>query len=211
LDKAKTFSGSMKLHKTWLISLAVVFRGITFGQGTFTYDQQSALESTGGGIASAIQPYQPMGQSFVPTLSSVGFIRLSLGDSAINGLGATVYVNLLANSITGTVLASTEPVFMPDGFSRYPDFFFSTPVPVTPGNTYYFQPVVQSGDLWGITAYNAYNYPNGTAFSLGATAPFFDVWFREGIYIVPEPSLAALGFLGVACLAWARRKHLPAH
>ena len=100
---------------------------------------------------------------------------------------------------------------MPDGFSRYPDFFFSTPVPVTPGNTYYFQPVVQSGDLWGITAYNAYNYPNGTAFSLGATVPFFDVWFREGIYNVPEPSATILVLLGAAWLAWAKLRPMKLH
>jgi hypothetical protein len=189
--------------------LAVVITDIAPAQGTFIYDQQSALESTGGGIISAIQPYQPMGQSFIPTLSEVGFIRLKLSDSAINGLGATVYLNLRTNPIVGTVLASTDPVFMPDGFIGYPNFFFSNPTPVTPGTTYYFQPVVQSGDVWGITAYNAYNYANGAAYSQGVASPGFDLWFREGLYNVPEPSSTALGLLGAAWLAWARRRRFP--
>src|SRR6266404_1497869 len=87
------------------------------GQGTFVYDQQSADESTGGGGVSVIQSNQPLGQSFTPSLSSVGFIRLFLIDGVRNnGLGATVYVNLREDSITGPVLGLSGPVFMPDNF-----------------------------------------------------------------------------------------------
>jgi hypothetical protein len=79
---------------------------------------------------------------------------LQLADAVSgNGSGARVYVNLRSDSITGTILATTASVFMPDGFGTganrgYTNFFFSTSVSLTPGTTYYFQPVVQSGDVW---------------------------------------------------------------
>jgi hypothetical protein len=169
------------------------------GQGTVIYDQQSATESSGGGLAIAIQPNQPIGQSFTPSLAGVGFIRLSVGDTSINGVGARVHVNLLANSITGAVLAATAPVTMPDGYVGYTDFFFPNTIPVIPGVTYYFQPVVETGDTWSITIYN-WLYSGGMAFVKGAPDQFDNLWFREGI-IVPEPSVIGLLLVGGVCFA----------
>jgi hypothetical protein len=192
--------------KTHTLS-AVVFTllaPLASGQGTFVYDQQSADENAGGGAAIGIQASQPLGQSFIPTMSSVGFIRLDVGDSSFNGLGATLYLNLRTDSITGPILASTDSVFMPDRFSGYTNFFFSTPAAVTPGTTYYFQPVVQSGDVWSIIAYS-YGYPRGTEIYQGSPLPSSDLWFREGI-IVPEPSAALIGFMGLGLLVWLRDK-----
>lgn len=111
----------------------------------------------------------------------------------------------------GPVLASTDLVFMPDGFGigngnrGYTNFFFSTPAVVVPGVTYYLQPVVQSGDAWGIVSYN-YGYPGGSIFLQGVANPIIDLWFREGIYIVPEPSSALLVLLGGGLVAWRHRK-----
>jgi hypothetical protein len=166
------------------------------GQGTMIYDQSSA---TNRAFASGygIQQSQPIGQSFTPTLSSVGFVQLELDDfNSGNGVGATVYVNLRAESITGPVLGTTDPVFMPDGFAYgITNFFFSTPAAVTPGTTYYFQPVVQSGDHWDLIA-GAFDYPGGTFFWSGAPDPSGnDAWFREGV-VIPEPSAGVLLLLG---------------
>lgn len=190
---------------TLFIQTACVFAtGSVHGQGTFIYDQQSADENTGGGAAGVIQANQPIGQSFVPTLSSVGFIRLSLSDSAFNGIGATVYVNLRENSITGNILAASTAVFMPDRFSGYTDFFFSAPVTVVSEATYFFQPVLQSGDnTWAIIGYH-YNYPRGTAFGQGMANPASDLWFREGI-VVPEPGSCVLFVIGCGLLVWRKR------
>jgi hypothetical protein len=176
----------------------------TRGQGTFIYDQQSAIESTGGGGAVTIQTHLPLGQSFTPGLSSVGFVRLFLSDRAINSAGATMYVNVRSDSITGPVLASTEPVFMSDGFVGYPDFFFASPVSVTPGQTYYFEPIVSSGDTWAIVNYN-YQYSGGTVYQFGAPIADLDLWFREGI-IVPEPSSAMLFLVGGGMFVFLRRR-----
>jgi hypothetical protein len=92
---------------------------------------------------------------------------------------------------------------MPDGFVGAVDFLFSSPLQVIPGSTYYFQPVVQSGDSWRIITHNAFNYPGGTAFFFGRPSQSSDLWFREGI-IIPEPSSALLVLVGFGALLYAR-------
>jgi hypothetical protein len=174
-------------------------------QGTFVYDQQSADESSLGGGVWDVQSNQPVGQSFTPTLSSVGFIRLYLSDSSFNGLGTTFRVNLLGGSITGVVLSSTSPVSVQDGFHGAVDFLFTTPAPLSPGTPYYFQPIVQSGESFGVYSYNTFNYSRGTAFAFGAPQTAFDLWFREGI-IIPEPCGVLLILLTAGICAWHHRK-----
>jgi len=70
------------------------------------------------------------------------------------------------------------------------NFFFSTPVPVVPGTTYFLEVIVQSGDIWGLNTVPDL-YSGGTMFYQGAAQPLQDLWFREGI-IIPEPSTMAL-------------------
>jgi hypothetical protein len=180
------------------------------GQGSFIYDQQSAT-SVAISDAAPFGVEQPFGQAFTPALSSVGFVQFEFIDPYPgDGTGATVYVNLWADSLaTGTLLGSTEPVAMPDRFiSRSTNFMFATPVPVTPGRTYYLQPVLQSGErLWGIIE-GDFNYANGTWFAYGQ--PVLDgrvLWFREGTY-VPEPSSALLLALAAATLCALRSRPL---
>ncbi len=178
----------------------------THGQGTFVYDQQSSDESKPSQGNYGITSFQqPVGQSFIPTLPFVDFIRLQLLDgNPGNGLGASIFVNLRANSITGAVLGATSPVFIPDNNAvTFTNFFFST-VSVTPGVTYYFQPVIQSGDGFLAGAGMPANYPNGMAFVNGAGNPIDDFWFREGV--IPEPSSTALLLTGVGTLALAMRQ-----
>src|ERR1044071_3215772 len=97
------------------ISIFFLLTGFAiYGQGTFVYDQQSSTEAFFPGDA-VIQVDQP-GQSFTPGLSAIDFIRLYLGDNNPgNALGATVRIDLRTNSISGPVIASTDPVFMADG------------------------------------------------------------------------------------------------
>ena len=178
-------------------------------QGTLLYDQQSADESIPTEAIVGITSFQqPVGQSFAPSLAAVGFIRLKLLDgNPGNGLGATVYVNLRADSITGLVLSSSTPVFIPDTFSvTFTDFLFPIPVPVAPGTTYFLQPVIQSGDgmLAGRLIMGT-DYTGGTEF-INGQAGTDDLWFREGV-VVPEPSLMTLFLLGGAGLAAARSRH----
>ena len=194
-------------ESTLLPLIAVLIPTLGYTQGTFVYDQQSSDETYLGGASVGIRAGQPFGQSFTPVLSSVGFIRLYLSDDAFNSLGATVFVNLRTNSITGPILASSAPVVVPDHFIGPADFLFSTPVQVTPEVTYYFQPVIQSGDNFSVYAYNTFNYSRGMEFYQGAANPGFDLWFREGI-VIPEPGTSAVLGLGLGLLAWRRRLFL---
>jgi hypothetical protein len=200
------FNDFMKNLFLLAVTALSVTTTIVKGQGTFIYDQQSAT-SQGGGDGTSIQEGQPMGQSFTPDLSSVGFVQLEfLNALPGNNLGATVYVNLLADSITGPVIDSTAPVTMPAG-TVIETFLFSTPASVTPGTTYYFQPeVVQPGsdDPWYVAISEFFNYPGGSFYGQGTADLSLDLWFREGV-VVPEPSASWLVLIGSGILFCARR------
>jgi hypothetical protein len=190
-------------------SICALFALTAHGQGTFVYDQQSSDESLPGEAVAGIQAYQPIGQSFTPALSAVGFIRLQLLDpNPGNGLGAVILIHLRANSINGTILASTEMVSLPDGTpgpASFVNFLFSAPVAVAPNTTYYFQPVVQSGDVMLAGRYiPGTDYLGGTEYLQGQPGND-DLWFREGIR-VPEPSITGF-FLLWGILIASHRKH----
>jgi len=195
----------MKISSTFLGLL--IAAPAALAQGTFQYDQQSLNHTIPPNFPQYIQGNEPIGQSFTPSVSSVGFVQLALYDGhPNNGQGATVYVNIQSNSIAGPVLSSTDPVFLPDTplGGGVTNFLFSTPVPVVPGTAYFFDVVVQSGDLWRLDTVPDL-YPGGTMFLQGAAQPVQDIWFREGI-IVPEPSMVALLITAGALFCVRRRQ-----
>jgi hypothetical protein len=155
-----------------------------------------------------VRTNQPLGQSFIPSLSSVGFVRFYLGDGKFGaGSNLTAYVTLHSDSISGPIIGTSDSVLLPPGFSAPQDFLFSGPIPVTPGTTYYFQLVGQSTTTW-LTYFGPFLYDRGNAIALGAPLTYFptwDLWFREGV-VVPEPSACALGLIAASALAYGRRK-----
>ncbi len=196
---------SMPRSILWLMLLLVEV--VAFGQGTFTYDQQtSTIDLPQPGQGSPIQYGQPgFGQAFTPTLTSVDFIRLNLDDhTPANGIGATLLINLRSGSITGALMAATSPVNLADGFAGTVNFFFPSSVALNPGTRYYFEPVVESGDLWNIIIVPDTYYPGGPLYSHGQAYPFTALWFREGTY-VPEPSPTALVLVAAGTLALVHR------
>jgi hypothetical protein len=134
----------------------------------------------------------------------VGFVRLYVSDRNTDGVGTTIFVNLLSGSITGSVMSAAAPVFVPDGFHGFTNFFFPANAAVTPGTTYYLRPVVQSGEDYGVGYDSRFVYPGGNAFFQGVGDTFSDLWFQEGI--VPEPSALALLLVGGGRIAYVRRK-----
>jgi hypothetical protein len=175
------------------------------GQSTvFMYDQQSATESsTVEGIYSGLD-LNTLGQTFTPSLSGVGFVRVILG-----GFGSPIYshtftMTLRSDSPTGTVLATSLPLTL-SSTNQYATFVFGDNVPVTPGNVYYFElPIARN---WQLYESPGFNYSGGNSF-FGSAVHFSslgDLWFREGIIVpAPEPGTLGLGLLGVGVLAWVR-------
>ncbi|MGH7950379.1 MAG: PEP-CTERM sorting domain-containing protein [Limisphaerales bacterium] len=191
--------------KKRLIQIAIMLAACcAYGQGTLVYDQQVSNTNAPGGYGN-IQP-DPSGQSFVPSLSSVGFVQFYLSDGNPDQLGATLYVNLWSGSLAGgTLLGQTAPVSLSGSFFGVTTFLFSAPVTVSPGTTYYFQPIVQSGDSEQIGVLPGSAYTSGTAFFQGNAQPNTDLWFGEGI-VVPEPSSAALILIGMTAFYFRNRK-----
>jgi hypothetical protein len=183
---------------------------IANGQGTLIYDQSSATNPAAGGYGASIFGDQPMGQSFTPTLSSIGFVQFNFTDAYPgNGSGATIYVNLWSGSISnGTLLASTDPIYLPVDASRLvTNFFFSTAVTLTPGTTYYLQPYLQSGNVgMSIVASQSFNYSGGTLYGNGVSDPGYNLWFQEGVIEVPEPSSLVLILLSSGLFLHMRHK-----
>ena len=195
--------------KAWL-PILLLSACACLGQGTFIFDQQSSTDETAPGVnlAGARMPAYPdsgTGQTFIPSLSSVSFVRLLLSDAdTSDSIGAVVYLNL-RSGLDGPVLGTSSSITMLNRFNGAQTFYFPAPVTVTPGSTYYFEAVEQTGGPWSAVA-GQYAYAGGTAFLNGSPLGNQNFWFREGI-IVPEPS--SLGFLvmGAGALWFHRRSH----
>lgn len=190
--------------KKILVKIALVLAiSCARGQGTLQFDQQ-VNPTTAPSVFFNIAP-DPTGESFIPTLSSVGFAQFYFDDASFDGMGSTISVNLWSGSIgTGTLLGTSQAVSMPDVFNGASTFFFTTPVSVTAGTTYYLQPFIQSGDVeLGVVGNN---YLNGAGYLHGVQQAG-DFWFREGS-VVPEPSVFSLFAIGLAglCLVSRHRK-----
>lgn len=179
--------------------------GATQAQGTFIYDQESSSDEISPFGSVVIQGYSSLGQSFTPSLSTIGFVRLRQFDiNPGNALGATVAVNLRSNSMSGAILGTTIPMTMTNGFAGSINFFFASAVPVTPSTTYFFETVVLSGDNWGITLLGD-TYAGGSVYASGFPVSGNDLWFREGI-VVPEPSTAIFLLGGGIVALFVRRR-----
>lgn len=174
-------------------------------QGTFVYDQQSSDENNLQEGGSGIQQSQPLGQSFTPSLATVGFIRLYIYDaSTLNTTPGDVVVQLRSGSITGAILGVSPTVTLPDNFGGPVNFTFTDPIAVTPGVTYFFQLALLNNNSYGVSRSPFYSYAGGTAFVSGVADPPSDLWFREGI-VVPEPSAMAILLAGAVVAAWRQR------
>lgn len=181
----------------------LVATGLAYAQGTLVLDQQATTLNFASGGAQ-IQNQQPMGQSFTPSLSAVGYVQFQFLDSTGNQ-GATVYVNLLANSTTGNVLATSSPVYMPNGYFGTTNFFFASNIPIQAGVEYFFLPVLQSGDNIDLLG-GSLNYQGGSAFFNGQpNTSGTDFWFREGI-VVPEPATGAFLIGGALAVFFTLRR-----
>ena len=191
------------MRKIFLKLAAAIFLATALqarAQGTLVFDQQSATTPEKANYDSFALYIQPLYDSFVPTLSSIGFVQLELTDDPdSNTSGAAISVALYSGSPQyPTFLGGTERVYLPPNFnndqignSGVTNFYFATSIALTPGQTYYLVPLEITGDhVWSV-AVTDNTYPNGGLYGFDGT----DLWFREGI-VTPEPSVLALWALG---------------
>jgi hypothetical protein len=190
-------------------------------QGTLVYDQQVTTNDNIGASPFGIPTYaigtnQPIGQSFTPTFSAIGFVRFYLNVPAQpSGTSTLLWINLWSGSISnGILLASTSADSLSPGFNTFATFYFTTPAALTPGTVYYLQPFIQSGNAHTAIAISSIlpPYSGGMAFinDNQPQNPNTDIWFREGIVATPEPATGRL-FLAAAlcsCLLASRQKRL---
>jgi len=170
----------MKTKLSVLIGLLVVCAPSANGQGTFTYDQQSAIEGQFGELPYNISSQAP-GQGFTPSLDGVNFIRLYLSDGFPGDTKLTqLFLNLRQGSITGPIIGTSGLISLNGYFaSTSGDFSFPSAIPLVPGTTYYFDVNMVTGGspTWEVSASRLFNYPSGTAYSQGVAASGIDLWF----------------------------------
>jgi hypothetical protein len=153
---------------------------------------------------STLIPDNQIAQSFTPSLSAVGFVQFNEFVPAFPGNDqVTFMVNLRSGAYNGPVLSSTAPVVLVRGPIEFGTFYFPVNIPVTPGQLYFFEPVLQSTGFLAIGYKNPSSYLGGDAWNNGLRDTG-DYWFREGI-VVPEPGAVWLLLFGSTMFLWRRR------
>ena len=151
-------------------------------------------------------PDNQIAQSFTPSLSAVGFVQFSESVPAFPGNDqVTFVVNLRAGAYNGPILSSTDPVILVNHGTQIGTFYYPANISVTPGQLYFFEPVLLSAGSMDIGYKFPSSYPGGEAWNNGVpSGGASDYWFREGI-VVPEPGAVWLFLFGGAVLLWRWR------
>jgi len=152
-------------------------------------------------------PDNQIAQSFTPSLSAVGFVQFSEDVPAYPGNNeVTFMVNLRAGAYNGPILSSTTPVVLVNHFTQIGTFYYPANIPVTPGQLYFFEPVLLSVGFLNVGYKAPSSYLGGDAWNNGVpSGGTADYWFREGIVGVPEPATIWLLLLGSGVFIWRRR------
>ena len=171
------------------------------GQGLLVDQASGTLPETI--VNGSVTPPNDLAQSFTPSLSAVGFVQFRTLTTFPSGSSVTLVVNLRDGAYNGPIISSTDPIVVV-GFADVGTFYFPDNISVTPGQLYFFQPVVQSLGSINVGFKSPSSYLNGDLWSNGAKDPIADLWFREGI-VVPEPGVVWLLLLASGLLVWLRR------
>ncbi|HNO77825.1 MAG TPA: PEP-CTERM sorting domain-containing protein [Phycisphaerae bacterium] len=164
-----------------------------------------------------IPAFSPLGQSFIPSLNGVDFVELKLTDNTTAPNDGTTAVRIREDSIGGSILGTSETVFLEDcfnfpegpgcgiagGFGEIVRYEFQNTIPLIPGETYVLE-VMALTSSFGVGNVTSDQYPLGTMIRDGIPDTGRDLWFREGL--IPEPaSILLLGAGTCVCLSRRRR------
>ncbi len=112
-------------------------------------------------------------------------------------------MNLRAGAYNGPIVSSTDPVILVNHLTQIGTFYFPGEIPVTPGELYFLEPVLQSAGFLNIGIKFPSSYAGGSAWNNGLEGTG-DYWFREGI-VVPEPGTFWLLLFGSCVFVWRWR------
>jgi len=190
--------------KLTAIALAIWFiTGNLFAQGLLV-DQASGTTNEVVTATSSL-PDNQLAQSFTPSLSAVGFVEFSAIVPAFPGNDQVRFaVNLRQGAFNGPILGTTDPVVLVNHGIQFGPFYFPESVPVTPGQLYFFEPVLLSAGSLAIGTKFPSSYLGGDLWSNGLMDPNADLWFREGV-VVPEPGAVCLLLFGASVFLLQRR------
>ncbi|GEM_PF-6146027 len=185
----------MKRNRYAISAFAIVFLLVSVAiSDDYTWDQtnDSLPPGSGYGIVSA----SPIGQEFLPDSNSLGVVQLQI----CNPTGAAdLMVSVYSDSITGTLIASSDTVSIPVGHDDLVTFLFS-PVAIVPATQYVMEIVQIRGDSFVRCAYSSSStYPLGRLILGGTPEESEDFWFREGI----------LNGAALESFTWGSIKNLP--
>ncbi|PYK97951.1 MAG: hypothetical protein DME19_14385 [Verrucomicrobia bacterium] len=171
------------------------------GQGLLVDQASGTLAETI--VNGSVIPQNDLAQSFTRSLSAVAFVQLRTLITLPSGGTVTLVVNLRDGAYNGPIISSTTAVDI-IGFADIGTFYFPDNIPVTPGQLYFFQPVLQSNGSLSIGTKSPSPYTNGDLWTNGLRDPNADLWFREGV-VVPEPGAVWLFVLGCIAFLWRWR------
>ena len=120
----------------------------------------------------------PVGQEFVPTMSSLDVVEVQL--HASDDEPSTVFVRIHAGGIAGPVLGVSGSVELSGTDTRVVHFDFPAPVALTPSSVHVLEVVHESGADVGVGFIPEDTYSEGKAVFFGVLQPHNDLWFREG-------------------------------
>jgi PEP-CTERM motif len=197
------------MRGTRLVKLAAVLCCLLLSDGRI-FAQGLVVDQASGNINEIITQgvnipdFGSFAQSFTPSLSAVGFVQFQTFILA-GSSGETVVINLRQDAYNGPIVSSTTPVFMINKGTETGTFYFSSNIPVTPNQVYYFEPVVLSAGSVNLGYKDSSTYVRGEPWINGVQSGPGDFWFREGV-VVPEPSAVILLGLGIVFYSlWHQR------
>jgi hypothetical protein len=164
----------------WIVILQVVLiaGSIEPAAAQGTLDQQWAPPFAGAGW-NWVEAHQPVGQSFIPTLSVLLSVDVGLENTGSGTQGIAIQIR--ENSISGPYYSQTGGVDVPPGGPMWLHVQLVQPLPVTPGKTYvlavYVDPGIATNVRWYITIPGG-GYPGGNAITSGISQADGDYFFR---------------------------------